>query len=111
MRKHLQKYAELVFISAPHNVPVVRDESDDSASSGSNSADVEPTEKSWWFNMDDQKSFKGVNKNGPAFGYDTSLLLVEEAWRSYGPFQGLLGFSQGGCLVGLLCSLAMRGSK
>lgn len=68
------------------------------------------TERSWWFNVDNQ-TFKGTNKNGPAYGFDVSLHYVEEVWRTQGPFHGLLGFSQGACFVGLICSLSMRGSE
>lgn len=48
---------------------------------------------------------------GPAFGFEKSLRLVEKTWEEQGPFQGLLGFSQGASFVGLLCDLSCRGSK
>lgn len=70
----------------------------------------EEIEKGWWFNSDD-RTFKGTNRNGPAFGFDESLRFVEDAWQTNGPFHGILGFSQGACFVGLICSLAMRSSK
>lgn len=61
--------------------------------------------------MDEEKrSFKGTNKNGPAIGFEDSLRLVEKTWKE-GDFHGLLGFSQGACFAGLLCSLSERGSK
>lgn len=66
--------------------------------------------RSWWFNSDD-RTFKGTNKNGPAYGYDDSIRALEQAWQVLGPFQGILGFSQGACLVGLVCNLSMRGSE
>lgn len=75
-----------------------------------NASGGEDSDRSWWFNKDDG-TFKGTNKNGPAFGFDQSLRLVEKAWEEQGPFHGLLGFSQGACFVGLLCNLSMRGSK
>lgn len=93
-RKYLNKYVEFVFVTAPHVAPV---EGDDPGNS-------------WWFNKDDG-TFKGTNKNGPAIGFEKSLRLVEEVWDTQGPFQGILGFSQGACFAGLLCSLAVRGSK
>lgn len=71
---------------------------------------IDRSERSWWFNKDDN-SFKGTNKNGPAFGFDESLHLIENVWKTQGPFQGLLGFSQGACFAGLICSLSARGSK
>lgn len=112
-RKHLQRYAEFVFISAPHVVQSECSAEDEKASNGSptkKDTEQEAIEKSWWFNHDDH-TFRGTNKNGPAFGFDESLHLVEEAWQTLGPFHGILGFSQGACLVGLICSLSARGSK
>lgn len=80
-------------------------------SDGSNrDSENDDTQRSWWSNKEDG-SFKGTNKNGPAFGFDESLRLVEETWRNEGPFHGLLGFSQGACFVGLICNLSMRGSE
>lgn len=67
-------------------------------------------QKSWWFNKEDG-SFKGTNKCGPAFGFEESLKKIEKIWLEKGPFQGLLGFSQGACFVGLICHLAVKGSK
>lgn len=48
---------------------------------------------------------------GPAYGFDDTIRAVEQAWKLLGPFQGILGFSQGACLVGLICNLSLRGSK
>jgi hypothetical protein len=70
---------------------------------------VDETQKSWWFNKDDG-SFKGTNSNGPAFGFEESLKLVEEEW-SKGNYQGLLGFSQGACFVSLIASMSQRSCK
>lgn len=60
--------------------------------------------KSWWFNKDDG-TFKGTNKEGPAIGFEESLRLVEKTW-SEGAFDGLLGFSQGACFVGIISAMA-----
>lgn len=125
-RKHVNKYAEFVFITAPHKVIVPPTPSsnessskssdstdDDSKNSKSNDADQtvnDGNQRSWWSNKDDG-TFKGTNRNGPAFGFNESLQLVEETWITQGPFHGLLGFSQGACFVGLLCNLSARGSK
>ncbi|XP_011186370.1 esterase GA18864 [Zeugodacus cucurbitae] len=95
-RKFAGKYAEFVFLTAPHQV-VLPEAGGDQA----------PEQRSWWANKDDG-TFKGTNKGGPAFGFQESLGLVEEAWEKQGPFQGLLGFSQGACFVGLICGLAKK---
>lgn len=95
-RKQLNKYVEFVFLSAPHEVPPSQDDENRSE------------QRSWWFNHDNG-TFKGTNKNGPAFGFAESIAMIEKTWTDEGPFNGLLGFSQGACLVGLLCSLGERG--
>ncbi|XP_043651317.1 esterase CG5412 [Drosophila teissieri] len=95
-RKFANKYAEFVFITAPHVAKALE-----------SAAEPVPEHRSWWANKDDG-SFKGTNKGGPAFGFQESLRIVEEAWRTQGPFQGLLGFSQGACFVGLICGLAKK---
>lgn len=67
-------------------------------------------ELSWWSNKEDG-TFKGTNRNGPAYGFDVSLKKVENAWINNGPFQGILGFSQGACFAGLICLLAEKHSE
>ena len=105
-RKLSSKYCDLVFIEAPHKLNI---ESPDD--------DPDNIMKSWWFNKDDGTfkgrrihskikeiskilAFSGTNQNGPAFGFEESLKLVEKAW-SDDNYQGLLGFSQGACFVGI----------
>ncbi|KAL5292005.1 OVCA2 family protein [Megaselia abdita] len=95
-RKYASKYAEFVFVDAPHTAPPLPD-----------ATEADPKEKSWWFNKEDG-TFKGTNKAGPAFGFDESLKIVEEVWSTQGPFQGILGFSQGACFAGIICGLAQR---
>lgn len=124
----MQRYADFVFIDAPHklisaksftkdskeqndpkNLPEANDKGNGQPST-QNIEDESGNERSWWFNVDNQ-TFKGTNKNGPAYGFDVSLRCVEDAWKTQGPFHGLLGFSQGACFVGLICNLSMRGSR
>lgn len=95
-RKFVGRYVEFMFITAPHQV-ILPESGEDQAAE----------QRSWWANKDDG-TFKGTNKGGPAFGFQESLGLVEEAWEKQGPFQGLLGFSQGACFVGLICGLAKK---
>lgn len=95
-RKYVNKYAEFVFVDAPHVAPPLQAD-----------GEPDPLQKSWWFNKDDG-TFKGTNKSGPAVGFDESLKRVEEVWVNDGPFQGILGFSQGACFAGIICGLAHR---
>ncbi|XP_067629142.1 esterase GA18864 [Eurosta solidaginis] len=95
-RKFTGKYAEFIFLSAPHQAAPLEE-----------GGEPVPEQRSWWSNKDDG-TFKGSNKGGPAFGFQESLRFVEEEWKTQGPFQGLLGFSQGACFVGLICGLAKK---
>lgn len=99
LRKFISKYAELVFVTAPHIAPPLADSEP--------GAEPDPSQRSWWFNKDDG-TFKGTNRNGPAVGFEESLKLVEKVWKDE-QCSGLLGFSQGACFVGLLCDLSARG--
>ncbi|XP_055588232.1 esterase AAEL000016 [Uranotaenia lowii] len=98
-RKFINKYAELIFVTAPHVAPPLPDSPE--------GQEPDPAQRSWWFNKDDG-TFKGTNRNGPAIGFEQSLKLVEDVWKREG-CSGLLGFSQGACFAGLLCDLSARG--
>lgn len=106
LRKILKDYVEFEFIDAPHIAPPLVDESQNNSNNENHTENL--TQKSWWFNKDDG-TFKGTNKSGPAIGFEESLKLVENVWNTKGPFQGLLGFSQGACFVGLICHLHLQG--
>lgn len=56
-------------------------------------------------------TYRGIRKGGPAIGYEESVKLIEQTFEKYGPFDGIMGFSQGACFLGLLCDLQQRGSK
>lgn len=118
-RKHLLKYAEFVFLSAPHMVQSTNGEASKGSSviqriedsdTSTEAIEIDDDSRSWWFNSED-RTFKGTNKNGPAYGFDDTIRAVEHAWKMLGPFHGILGFSQGASLVGLICNLSTRGSK
>lgn len=111
-RKSISKYAEFVFVSAPHSATVdAAADAGGSAASKASSTVSKGDQLSWWFNKADG-TFAGKNRSGPADGFEESVRLVEKVWQgSDGPFHGLLGFSQGGCFVGLLCGLVARGSE
>lgn len=94
-RKAVAKYAQLVFITAPHKV-INEDGGGDEDS------------RSWWFNAEDN-TFSGKCLGGPALGFEETLKLVEKVVEEHGPFDGFMGFSQGACLVGLLAAMQQKG--
>ncbi|GBP89340.1 Esterase GA18864 [Eumeta japonica] len=94
-RKAVSKYAQLVFLSAPHRVV--------SEECGSGEEDS----RAWWFNAEDN-SFSGKCLGGPAIGFEDTLNLIEKTVNENGPFDGFMGFSQGACLVGLLAAMQQK---
>lgn len=99
-RKIVQKYADFIYITGPHKVVDEFGVLEDVES-------VETDQYSWWFNRNDV-TFKGDRQGGPAIGFGESLQLIEKAYEELGPFDGILGFSQGACFVGLILYLQNR---
>lgn len=98
-RKFVKNYANFTYITAEHFAKPLKE-----------TDEIDENQRSWWFNKEDG-SFKGTNENSaPAIGFTDSLKLVEKIWRE-GNFHGILGFSQGACLVSLICSMSERNCK
>nr|CAD7568941.1 unnamed protein product [Timema californicum] len=95
-RKSLKKYAEFVFFDAPHTI-CLQDNTEVSE------ADT-PEQYGWWFSEED-RTFMSKKPSDTCIGFEESLARVEELCEKEGPFDGLLGFSQGAAFVGLLCQL------
>jgi len=88
-RKMTGKLADFTFITAPNRV---KGEEDDYG---------------WWFSQENS-TYDAHQVSRCCDGYAESLALVEEALRTEGPFHGVLAFSQGAALGGLLCLLQER---
>ncbi|GLV31798.1 uncharacterized protein CBL_07558 [Carabus blaptoides fortunei] len=104
--KIVHKFAQFTYITAPHKVIPVDNLENIDEPNIQQSTDSE--QYGWWFNRDD-RTFRGIRKGGPAIGFEDSVRLVEETFEEHGPFDGILGFSQGACFVSLLCDLQQRG--
>nr|XP_060613707.1 esterase OVCA2 [Anolis sagrei ordinatus] len=96
LRKALRGHAQLEFLDAPHLVPA-----------GSQSG--EPSSRGWWFSNPSDGTFNALEESESCSGLDESLEAVASAFAERGPFSGLMGFSQGAALVGILCALQQRG--
>ncbi|ESP03179.1 hypothetical protein LOTGIDRAFT_224587 [Lottia gigantea] len=97
-RKLTKKYAELVFITAPNVVPPLE-------SLEENSTDTKnDDQRGWWFSRSDDY-FRAQDETDCCKGYEESLDVIKKAFISQGPFDGVLGFSQGAAMVSLLCGL------
>ncbi|KAB5543439.1 hypothetical protein PHYPO_G00079160 [Pangasianodon hypophthalmus] len=100
LRKLLKKQVELVYIDAPHKVPTsivsqVQEKPDS----------VGDDQRGWWFSDVQACSFDARQECESSLGLEQSLEAVRMAVKDLGPFDGILGFSQGAALVAMLCSL------
>ncbi|CAL1267176.1 unnamed protein product [Larinioides sclopetarius] len=98
-RKSIKSIAELVFVNAPIEIPtescVISTEEGTTELRGG---------RSWWF-CDNTKDFSSRTSCAEVEGFKESVNIVAETFRSQGPFDGILGFSQGGALAALICAL------
>lgn len=99
VRKGFKKEIDFAFLRGPHKVPMK-----------SNFGIDEPeTEEvyGWWFNTEDH-IFKATVPSDLAVGFEDSVALVEKTFRESGPFDGILGFSQGAAFATILCFMQQR---
>lgn len=61
--------------------------------------------RGWWFSDVQAKSFSAQQPCEESLGLDESMAAVREAVAADGPFDGVLGFSQGAAFVAMLCAL------
>ncbi|NXC51224.1 OVCA2 Esterase, partial [Penelope pileata] len=95
LRKALRGHAELVAFDAPHLVPGGEDEAGEDPPRG------------WWFSR--PGGFEASEAAEEPAGLEESLEAVARALAERGPFDGLLGFSQGAALAAMVCALRARG--
>jgi len=95
-RKCVDKYCEFTFICAPHPVLPMGHE------------DINQDGRGWWFSRDNDY-FKANDATDCDKGFDASMELIEKTFEEHGPFDGIMGFSQGAALASLLCLMRERG--
>ncbi|KAM3718528.1 Esterase OVCA2 [Dirofilaria immitis] len=97
-RRPMKKYADFVFMNAPHEVESepVSEIVDDSVS-GITAADC----RGWWYVS--KRFYTRQVKDHE--GFEESVQAVIDFARKEGPFDGILGFSQGATLAFLLSAL------
>uniref|UniRef100_A0A023F7J0 Putative phospholipase/carboxyhydrolase n=1 Tax=Triatoma infestans TaxID=30076 RepID=A0A023F7J0_TRIIF len=92
LRKMLKSHADFVFMDAPHTL---------------NSSNDEVEEKSWWFTGENQIYISKIPSDIDE-GFNESVKSVQLFVKDNGPFEGLLGFSQGAAFAGILAILLER---
>lgn len=95
-RKLLKKSVEFVFMTSPLVVPPLEGSENEDGGSG------------WWFSRPDDY-FRAQDESDCVKGYEESLAAVEMQFQENGPFDGMLGFSQGAAMLGLICGLQQQG--
>ncbi|KAM4844538.1 esterase OVCA2 [Thomomys bottae] len=104
LRKALRGRAELVCLGGPH--PVL-----DAAGPGPDPGPCSPEEqpRGWWFSEPKADVFSALDEPAACRGLEEALTTVARALSELGPFDGLLGFSQGAALVAHVCALGQAG--
>ncbi|XP_074869433.1 esterase OVCA2 isoform X1 [Carettochelys insculpta] len=97
LRKALRGRAELVSVNAPHRVRAPAE----------HGGAAEP--RAWWFSRPEEETFEALEEAARCQGLEQALETVARACAELGPFDGLLGFSQGAALAAIVCALQQRG--
>ena len=86
------------YVTAPLVVPRDLFMQDEILASNSTQFDEKDPEalRTWWLLNADRTVYTE---------FDVSMRYLEEIFRTKGPFDGVLGFSQGAAMTGILCSL------
>lgn len=130
LKKKLKHVAEFVFIDAPHKLPYIQQERSEhdaikhgSISNGTPTSkyawlmsplgtEVQPTQNSADIQQDDaevdgrtKKRFDAWQYETQTEGWETSWEYLQEVFHDLGPFDGVLGFSQGAAVAAALCHL------
>ncbi|XP_066599528.1 esterase OVCA2 [Prorops nasuta] len=101
LRKSFKNKVDFTFINAPHLVPL--DESQkESTEECSDSAGY-----GWWFNTSNH-TFKATEPSNLAVGFEDSIAVIEKAFQDHGPFDGIIGFSQGAAFTTILCAMQQK---
>ncbi|XP_070774107.1 esterase OVCA2 [Enoplosus armatus] len=105
LRKLLKKQVELVYLSAPLSVQQVSSEAPEKENGSGPGPGGDEDPRGWWFSDTQARSFSAQQQCEESLGLDESVTVVREAVKVQGPFDGILGFSQGAAFVAMLCSL------
>ena len=85
LRKALKNYvSEFVFCEAPHLIPNNNTKEEEKK---------ESNERGWWFSSDSAYNALELTENDK--GLNESLEYINQIFETKGPFDGILGFSQG----------------
>nr|CAB3264605.1 esterase OVCA2 [Phallusia mammillata] len=95
-RKLFKKKVLFDFVTAPNKIPANEESEKDLTG--------------WWFSSK-EKSYLAQDKTDYSEGLNESLNKIAEELQSKGPFDGILAFSQGAALLGIICCLKEKGDE
>ncbi|XP_057325571.1 esterase OVCA2 [Microplitis mediator] len=99
LRKSFKQKIDFVFAEAPHQVPPLQTDSNEEETTGDT--------RGWWFNTADH-TFIATEPSNLSVGFNDSVKVIENIFKDQGPFDGILGFSQGASFVSILCSMQQK---
>lgn len=94
LQKQLQDIATLYYVTAPKEYEALGQDLEDLV----NTYDVLPdftNQRVWWISVNDNKEYKYI---------DINLEYLREYFENYGPFDGIIGFAQGGTMASIMCN-------
>lgn len=103
-----------MYISAPHIIPpancgsVTSEENADADLPDGNTEEKLQEQRGWYFSKQ-ELTFNSHDVTDFSWGLDESLEVIRKAFEELGPFDGILGFSQGACLGSMLCYMLEKG--
>uniref|UniRef100_UPI00398E86E0 esterase OVCA2 isoform X2 n=1 Tax=Pristiophorus japonicus TaxID=55135 RepID=UPI00398E86E0 len=78
---------------------------------GIQAGETEENARGWWFSNPGEESFNALDHVETCKGLEESLETVSKAMVELGPFDGIMGFSQGAALVSMICALKQQGDS
>ncbi|KAJ8572782.1 hypothetical protein K7X08_009293 [Anisodus acutangulus] len=119
LAKKLKSIAELVFVDAPHELPFIyqiRQNCDSASEMENNCPPAKSCNKKFsWLVAPDHKGendsdwkiadspFDPLQYQKQTEGFDKSIAYLKDLYSKAGPFDGILGFSQGAAMAALVC--------
>ncbi|CAO3568016.1 unnamed protein product [Mortierella alpina] len=99
-RKSLKDIADLVYVTAPHIVPIPTLETPEEREQDElDNLEPEAVPYGWWTSSPEKPQYKG---------FDESLKGLRDVLEKQGPFDGVMGFSQGASMASILQLLLER---
>ncbi|GLG94445.1 Esterase CG5412 [Gryllus bimaculatus] len=100
LRKLLKLHVDFVYVTAPNEIS-----SDDEACEPKEAGEQGSFgQRGWWF-TNENNTFESKKLTDMCVGLEKSVAVIDTAFKEQGPFDGILGFSQGASFVSLLCGM------